>query len=110
MLQKEEEKWKPIPEYDNYEISDMGRVRNRRGQILQPQKNNRSGHLQIVLWKDARAKCFYLRRLVAQVFIPNPDNFEYVGSIDNKKDNCKVNNLFWSKEKYEKKTYKRTDI
>ena len=110
MLQKEEEKWKPIPEYDKYEISDMGRVRNRRGQILKPQKNNRSGHLQIMLWKDSKAKCFYLRRLVAQIFIPNPENLEYVGSIDNKKDNCKVNNLFWTSEKYEKKSYRREDI
>lgn len=101
--------WKKIDNFDNYEISSLGRVRttdkviirtNGRpmpfpSKILKPYKDYK-GYLSINIYNDAHKKCkFQIHRLVAKHFIPNPDNLPQVNHIDeNKQNNC-VDNLEW---------------
>ena len=113
-----EEIWKPIiitkngVTYDYtglYEISNMGRVRSLdrvdaggnkiKGKILSTRANHH-GYLQVVLCKDGKRKSFSVHRLVATMFIPNPDNLPFVNHRDENKTNAVWTNLEWCTAKY----------
>lgn len=47
------------------------------------------------LWKDWTVKNLYVHRLVAQRFLPNPNNYRVVHHIDGNKQNNKLCNLHW---------------
>lgn len=63
--------------------------------ILQ-QSNNQWGYNIVTLTKDSTRKPHKVHRLVAQAFIPNPDNKEQVNHIDGNKTNNNINNLEWN--------------
>ena len=93
-----QEEWKPIPGYEGlYEVSNYGRVRSFKwssnGKILSPGKDG-SGYLFVTLCKDGKTKLRRMHRLVAEAFIPNPNNLPLV----NHKDECKKNNYFGNLE------------
>lgn len=55
-----------------------------------------NGYLQVSLYKDNKRKYFYVHRLVAETYIPNPDNKPQVGHIDdNPRNNC-WDNIYWT--------------
>lgn len=57
------------------------------------------GYMLVKLYKDNQSKNFRLHRLVAETYIPNPDNQPQVGHIDdNPKNNC-WDNLYWTNAK-----------
>lgn len=88
--------WKLIDGFGGtYSVSNYGEVRNNRtGKLMKPRKNEK-GYLRIGLTKNGKQKCMRVHRLVAQAFIPNPENKPEVNHIDfNKENNC-VNNLEW---------------
>lgn len=58
------------------------------------------GYERIMLCKNKKVILFYVHRLVAQTFIPNPNNKPQVNHIDEVKSNNNVNNLEWCTQKY----------
>ena len=89
------EEFKKIDDYDNYEISNLGNFRNTdTNRNLKPGKNNR-GYLYVNLYKDGIHKNFYIHRLVALYFIPNPENLPCIDHIDRNKTNNSITNLRW---------------
>ena len=77
-----EEEWKTISEWINYQVSNLGRVRNiNTGRILKP-GHNTSGYLYVALFHESNNKKQYVHRLVAQEFIDNPDTKQDVDHID----------------------------
>ena len=87
--------WKRIDGYDNYEVSKYGEVRNiKTGNYLSGGVNN-CGYLKIGLTKGGKVKHFQLHRLVAQAFISNPENKEYVRHHDGDNLNNEALNLYW---------------
>lgn len=66
----------------------------RKGSILKHHINNKGYHT-VHLTKNGIGKTFLVSRLVAQAFIPNPDNLPEVDHIDENKDNNCVSNLQW---------------
>lgn len=93
------EVWKKIDGYDNYEVSNTGKVRthNWKNQgITREMSPSRSrGYLQVNLFKNNKQKCCRIHRLVAIAFIPNPNNLREVNHIDGNKENNSVENLEW---------------
>ena len=98
-----EEIWCTIKGYEGmYEVSDQGRVRSLKfgkERILRPGMDG-CGYLQVGLWKNGDRNVFLVHRLVAQSFIPNPDNLPEVNHRDENKENNFVQNLEWCSDKY----------
>ena len=89
------EYWKPIKNYPHLFVSRTGQVwTTTYSRLLKPHKSNR-GYLQVSLSKNKTVKLASVHRLVAQAFIPNPDNLSEVDHIDGNKLNNKVENLQW---------------
>ena len=89
---QEKEIWKEIDGLEGlYEVSSHGRVRNiRTGRILGG-GYNQYGYRFVKL----KGKTYYVHRLTALVFIPNPDNLPEVDHFDENKRNNDISNLRW---------------
>ena len=74
-----------------YSIDTLGNV-YRFGKILKPQINK--GYLQVKLYPEC--KWYKIHRLVAETFIPNPENKPEVNHFDRDKSNNNVDNLYWA--------------
>ena len=81
--------WKQIKGFTNYEISSLGRVRNK-DRVLRLQKHN---YVNILLTHNKKQYKRYIHRLVAQAFIPNEK--EEVNHKDGNKHNNNLDNLEW---------------
>lgn len=93
------EEWKDT-EYTGYQVSNLGRVRNKKNKILKQQI--RKGYCDVGLHinKQKQPKLVKVHRLVAEAFIPNPNNYPVINHKDeNKQNNC-VDNLEWCNYKY----------
>lgn len=95
------EVWKKVnsiegfEEYGNYEVSNLGKIRNCiSNKILKP-RVLKSGYLLVCLSTNGKAKNFYLHRLIALAFLPNPNNFTDVDHINSDKTNNAIDNLQW---------------
>jgi hypothetical protein len=92
--------WKDIPGYDGkYQVSNFGRIKSfntRNGEVIIKKLNkHKGGYLQVDLWKNSKAKVKFVHRLVAEAFIPNPDNLPCVNHKDEDKTNNCATNLEW---------------
>lgn len=86
------ETWKPIPAYDRYEISDLGRLRHaKHKRILKSDFNN--GYEVIRLSSYGGTK--KVHRLVALAFLPNPNNLPDVDHLNGNKRDNRLCNLEW---------------
>lgn len=100
----ENEIWKDIEGYEClYQVSDQGRVRSMlrkgtTGGILAPLVMSK-GYLGVRLYKNKVGKTYKIHRLVAQAFIPNPDNKPQVNHKSEQKWLNSVDNLEWATAK-----------
>jgi hypothetical protein len=97
------ETWKNIEGYEgSYQVSNEGRVKSckfGKEKILKPRKDT-NGYLQVNLCKDGKPVWKLVHRLVAEAFLPNPNNYEQVNHKDECKTNNNVDNLEWCDKKY----------
>ena len=114
---KREEIWKPIKGYEGlYEVSNTGKCRSLdhyitrvingglskrlfKGKVLRNHTGG-NGYVMMSLSKEGIVKHFCLHRLVAEAFIPNPNNFKCINHKDENKLNNSVDNLEWCTHKY----------
>lgn len=88
--------WGEIQNFPNYEISTQGSVRNKvTGRIVKPSKTKK-GYLSLNLYRDGKSSSKLVHRLVAETFIPNPENKPTVDHLDRDKENNCVDNLRWA--------------
>lgn len=110
----ENEIWKDIPGYEGYyQVSNYGRVKsmyfNAKKTLgynikINPKiiKNgvDRHGYLFVRLYLGDKIKRYSIHRLVALLFIPNPNNLPEVNHKDENPQNNHACNLEWSSHKY----------
>jgi hypothetical protein len=90
------ERYMLITEYENYAISNKGNVKNViSGKVLKPIKNS-NGYFQVQLSKNNKKRTVRIHRLVAMMFIPNPETKPYVNHKNGIKTDNSVGNLEWS--------------
>ena len=99
------EEWRYIEGYEGlYQVSSKGKIKS----VERTDRNNHKvkekirklnsdkyGYLMVNLWKDGTNKTSYIHRLVAQAFIPNPDNKPCIDHINTDKTDNRVENLRW---------------
>ena len=90
--------WKDIAGYEGlYQVSNLGRVKSfhrNKEKIMNPRTNG-DGYKNIQLCNAGVKKVFSVHRLVAEAFIPNPENKPCVDHIDTNSLNNNVENLRW---------------
>lgn len=79
----------------DYFINEDGIIKNKNGKEMKLKKNTRSGYLECGLYHDKKYVYPTIHRLVAQTFIPNPNNYPVVNHKDGNKMNNSVSNLEW---------------
>lgn len=103
------EEWRAVVGYEGlYEVSNLGRVRSidRIVGVNSPNKNMRCkgrllkqqcflGYLCVRMMRHRKGNYKGVHRIVAQAFIPNPENKPQVNHIDFNKENNRVTNLEW---------------
>lgn len=87
-----------IKSLDRYVIKGNGVRQLKHGKLLEPQANH-DGYLQCKLCKDGKYKTIRVHRVVASVFIPNPNNLPEVNHKDCNRNNNHIENLEWSTHK-----------
>ena len=87
---------KDIKGYEGlYAVTSCGKVYSyKRKKFLKP-KDNGTGYLYVGLIKDGKVKNHLIHRLVAEAYLPNPNNLPQVDHIDNDKTHNYLNNLQW---------------
>ena len=82
-----------ITNYPNYQISNLGNVKNiRTGRILKPSED-RYGYLKVNLINNGDISTKTVHKLVANEFLENPENKKCIDHIDHNRKNNNVSNL-----------------
>lgn len=94
--------FKKIEINQNYSIDENGNVRNdKRGTLISPwiSKQGKGYYCVSLYIKKKKQGNFGIHKLLAQAFIPNPNNYKEVNHIDGNTKNNKLSNLEWCSHK-----------
>lgn len=107
-----QEIWKDIPNYEDYQASNLGNIKSKRK--LVKRKNERNyikeekilsketvkGYYRVGLFIDNKTIHKFIHKLVAETFIPNLNNYKYINHKNEIKTDNRVDNLEWCTAKY----------
>lgn len=99
------EEWRDIKGYEGlYQVSNLGRVKSLRYKRGKQEKVldgwiTKERYRMVSFYKDNKRKDYLVHRLVAEAFIPNPDNKPFIDHIDTNRTNNKIDNLRWATQK-----------
>lgn len=103
-MNDEIEIWRDVAGYEGlYKVSNLGNVmslKHKKPKLMKPGKYG-NGYLFVILSNHNKSlKGNSIHRLVAQAFLPNPNNLPQVNHKDEDKTNNRVSNLEWCDAKY----------
>jgi len=97
----EEVEWRDVVGYEEqYQVSSHGDVRRKKSGRPRKLTTTYAGYLCVILCKNSKTQQIQTHRLVAQAFIPNPDNLPIVNHKDESRDNNHYSNLEWCTYSY----------
>ena len=87
-----------LHKFPKYSITEEGVVHNIRTKAIVKPRISKIGYYVLSLYKQSNTNNYdvYLHRLLAETFIPNPDNKPTVNHIDGNKLNNHLSNLEWA--------------
>lgn len=88
--------WRSIKDFPNYEVSDQGDVRNVSTNCILNGTPDKGGYTKVELYVGGSRSTKKVHRLVAEAFVPNPNDLPEVDHINNIRDDNRVENLRWS--------------
>ena len=89
--------WKKIKNYNNYSVNENGEVRNDiSGKIKSAYFCKGNGYYYVDLWENNKIKKIPLHRIIAEAFIPNPENKPTIDHADGNRQNNRIDNLRWA--------------
>lgn len=89
--------WKKIKRNTNYSINENGEVRNdKTGNLKTPFINKANGYYSVDLYDHNKSQKVTIHRLLAEAFIPNPENKPCVDHKDGNRQNNSLSNLRWA--------------
>ena len=89
--------WVKVSRNHNYSINRKGEVRNdTTGKIKTPYQNKDNGYLTVDLYDGNKVQKATVHRLLAEAFLPNPDNKPCIDHKDGNRTNNDLNNLRWA--------------
>ena len=83
-----------------YAVTSCGKVYSYKSKKFLKPKDNGHGYLCVGLWKNGEKKKYSLHRLVAEAYLPNPENLPMINHKDENKTNNCLQNLEWCDCKY----------
>ena len=90
--------WTKVYGFDDYLCNEQGEIYSlKRNRILKGR--SLKGYRRVVLMKDGKPIDALVHRLIAQTFIPNPENKPEINHKDGNKENNSVFNLEWCTQK-----------
>jgi len=112
-----QEEWRPVRDYENYEVSNFGRIKSlphiqmtkaKNGKIsyakhkehILKYKHSNDGYNRVTLRKNGKSIDKTVHRLVAEAFIPNPNNLPIINHRNEIKTDNSVWNLEWCNWSY----------
>ena len=87
------ENWKTIEGFSNHEVSDHGRIRNKTTNKM-PKPYDSIGRMNMTLYINGKGYGKRLHNLVANAFLPNPEQKEHVYNANLDVRNCRADNLY----------------
>lgn len=90
-----DEIWRNVKNFEGlYQVSNFGIVRNIKGKILKQHKS-KDGYFCVGLSSNCTRRYYFVHRLIAEAFLPNPDNKRFVVHLDQDRKNNIISNLKW---------------
>lgn len=99
--------FRPYSKNENYMVSKDGEVYSLLSEKIIKHRIDSGGYHMVGMTIDGKQKNIWVHRMVAETFIPNPNNFKYINHKDEDKSNNNVDNLEWCSNAYNNQTIRK---